>query len=153
MRWLEHRIPPPVVCALIGCCMWGLARIVTRLPLAESIRIGVAVAFVVAGFAVALAGGFVFRRAKTTANPLQPDMASSLVVAGVYRYTRNPMYLGFVLALIGWTVFLAAPLALLGPALFVVFMTRFQIVPEERALARKFGTEFAVYRQRVRRWL
>ncbi len=153
MRWLEHRIPPPVVCTLIGCGMWGLARIAAHVPMAGGIRIGMAAAFVVAGFIAVFAGGFVLRRAKTTANPFQPDTASSLVVAGVYRHTRNPMYLGFALALIGWTIFLAAPLALLGPALFVAFITRFQIVPEERALARKFGAEFAAYRQKVRRWL
>ena len=85
-------------------------------------------------------------------NALEPERASSLVVEGVYGRTRNPMYLGLALTLVGWAVYLAAPWALIGPALFVALITRIQIVPEERALSEKFGSEFAAYRQAVRRW-
>lgn len=75
------------------------------------------------------------------------------MVGGVYRATRNPMYVGLALLLLAWTVYLGAPLALLGVAAFVAYITRFQIVPEERVLAQKFGPEFGAYRSRVRRWL
>ena len=77
----------------------------------------------------------------------------TLVATGVYSFTRNPMYLGMVLVLLAWTVFLASPWTLAGPALFALYITRFQIVPEERVLAELFGNSFAAYRKRVRRWI
>jgi protein-S-isoprenylcysteine O-methyltransferase Ste14 len=86
-------------------------------------------------------------------NPLHPEATSSLVITGIYRHTRNPMYVGFAAVLLGWAAYLAAPLALLGPLTFVLYITRFQIIPEERALHAKFGPEFAAYQARVRRWI
>lgn len=153
MRWLEHRIPPPLAGGLASVAMWFIARATGGLALDQGLRILVAALLAAAGVAFALAGGQAFRRAQTTVNPLKPEAASSLVVVGVYRHTRNPMYVGFACMLLGWAVYLAAPLALLGPVLFVAFITRFQILPEERALAEKFGPEFEAYRQKVRRWL
>ena len=84
---------------------------------------------------------------------MRPDSTSSLVVSGIYKYTRNPMYLGFLLVLLGWATFLSnlAALALL-PA-FVVYMNHFQIGPEERALGSLFAQEYQAYHARVRRWI
>jgi protein-S-isoprenylcysteine O-methyltransferase Ste14 len=105
------------------------------------------------GAALALAGVMAFRRQHTTVNPLTPNASSSVVSSGVYRLSRNPMYLGFLLALAGWAVYLSnAGAALFLPA-YVAYMTQFQIKPEERALLAKFGMEFERYRSRVRRWL
>ena len=106
-----------------------------------------------AGLLFVLAGGISFRRARTTVNPLKPEAASALVTSGIYRYTRNPMYVGFALWLLAWGLYLASPLVLLGVLGFVLYMNRLQIAPEERALGRLFGADFAAYRQRVRRWL
>ena len=94
-----------------------------------------------------------FRRAKTTVNPLSPDQASALVVSGIYRWTRNPMYLGMLLLLVGWAFILSNWAALVILPLFVIYLNRFQIGPEERALQARFGAEFDNYRRRVRRWL
>jgi protein-S-isoprenylcysteine O-methyltransferase Ste14 len=84
---------------------------------------------------------------------MKPDSTSSLVVSGIYKYTRNPMYLGFLLLLLGWAIFLSnlASFALL-PA-FVVYMNHFQIRPEERALGCLFAHEYQPYLARVRRWI
>ena len=112
-----------------------------------------ALALIAGGIAVAIAGVVQFRRASTTVNPMTPEASSSLVVSGVYRRTRNPMYLGFLLALAGWAAFLASFAALMVLPLFVAYMNRFQIVPEERALAARFGQQFEDYRRSVRRWL
>jgi protein-S-isoprenylcysteine O-methyltransferase Ste14 len=105
------------------------------------------------GAVTCLSGVVSFRREKTTVNPMKPDSASSLVVSGIYKYTRNPMYLGLVLVLLGWAAFLSnlASLALL-PA-FVVYISRFQIEPEERVLTSLFPHEYPPYRAKVRRWL
>jgi protein-S-isoprenylcysteine O-methyltransferase Ste14 len=105
------------------------------------------------GAVICLSGVVSFRRARTSVNPMRPDSTSSLVVSGIYKYTRNPMYLGFLLLLLGWAIFLSnlAPFALL-PA-FVVYMNYFQIRPEERALGSLFAKEYQPYLARVRRWI
>lgn len=106
-----------------------------------------------AGVMAALLGVVCFRRARTTVNPLQPAAASHLVVSGIYRRTRNPMYLGMLLVLLGWGVFLAHPPAMLLAATFIPLMNRLQIIPEERFLAARFGADFTAYQSAVRRWL
>ena len=98
-------------------------------------------------------GLIAFLRARTTPNPLQPQQASTLVTDGIYRCTRNPMYLGMALALLGWAGWLAHPLALACIPLAMAWLQRFQIQPEERILEQRFGEAFRRYRQRVRRWL
>jgi protein-S-isoprenylcysteine O-methyltransferase Ste14 len=84
---------------------------------------------------------------------LKPETSTSLVASGLYRWTRNPMYLGFLTVLLGLGVFLSNPLALAPIPLFVLYMTRFQIRPEEKALEARFGADFAAYKSRVRRWI
>ena len=84
---------------------------------------------------------------------MKPETASSIVTVGIYRFTRNPMYLGLAFALAGWAIYLANLAALLIVPIFVAYMTQFQIKPEERALLAKFGADFAAYMAAVRRWL
>ncbi len=145
---------PPVVVMVITAGLMGL--VATLLPTLEFVVPDQAVVtslLVAAGMVVALAGLVRFRQAATTVNPMRPDNASSLVVSGIYRVTRNPMYLGMLLILAGWAVWLAHPLSLLGLPLFVVYMNRFQIRPEEAALRAKFPEAFDAYARAVRRWL
>lgn len=150
VRYLETRIPPPIVAALTGAAMWGLSTGSPTLP--ASVRIVAALAIASVGGLVAMGAGIGFRQAKTTVNPLKPQAASSLVTTGIYRHTRNPMYLGLLLLVVAWAVLLSSPAALLGPIAFVAYIGRFQIVPEERVLSALFGTEYAAYQSRVRRW-
>lgn len=133
--------------------MWLVARVTPVVPLPDLVRVMVACVLAAGGVAFGLAGSLAFRRAGTTVNPLRPARASQLVVAGVYRISRNPMYLGLLLGLIALTVYLAAPMALSGPVGFGGYIDRFQIRPEERALEAKFGGAYADYKRRVRRWL
>lgn len=150
---LENRIPPPAIALLCALLMWLAAPYLPTFAPADALRSGLAATFLIAGIAVATAGVVSFRGARTTVNPLRPDTASALVVAGIYRYSRNPMYLGMALALFAWALWLARPGLLLGVLLFVLYMNRFQIAPEERAMARLFGDDFTRYCTRVRRWL
>jgi protein-S-isoprenylcysteine O-methyltransferase Ste14 len=94
-----------------------------------------------------------FRRAGTTPDPVHVDRASTLVTTGVYAWTRNPMYVGLTLLLCAWACVLAAPWTAAGPPLFAAYITRFQILPEERALSERFGEAYAAYLRRVRRWI
>src|SRR5690554_3959289 len=113
---------------------------------------GLALGLFIAGLLIALAGVIGFRRARTTVNPMQPETSRVLVQTGIYRFTRNPMYLGFLLMLAGYGVWLANLPALVWLIGYVLYLTQFQIIPEERWLSQKFGADFQYYRERVRRW-
>ena len=99
----------------------------------------------------AMVGAFV--HAKTTVNPLAPESAEELVTSGLFRFSRNPMYLGMLLVLTGGLIWLGAWSAMLAPILFIWVITEIQIKPEERALQQKFGDQFTLYRSRTRRWI
>ena len=150
---LELKIPPPLLGLACALMMGALGYAFEGLPLA-TVPKGIAAGLLaLAGLAFDVAGLVAFRRARTTINPLRPQKSSSLVSGGVYRHTRNPMYVGMACILLGWAVWLAQPLALLGPVMFVLYITRFQIRPEEKVLMGLFGEEFTAYAAKVRRWL
>ena len=153
MRALEHKIPPPVVAVLIATAMWAISSLQPALPLPPALRQFLTAALAIVGVSFDLLGLFAFLRSRTTINPMKPDKASTLVTGGVYRLTRNPMYVGLALLLTAWAVHLSMLWPFIGPVLFVLYMNRFQIGPEERIMSGKFGDEYAAYVARVRRWL
>ncbi len=153
MRSLELKIPPPVVTLVIGIAMWAIreARFVIAVSPLVRIVLTVAIALIGAAF---ISGGFIaLRRAKTTVSPMKPETGTALVTDGVYQLTRNPIYVGLASFLMAWAVYLSSPVAILGPVLFVFYITQFQIKPEERSLRALFGDSFTRYQARVRRWL
>ena len=153
MSSLELKVPPPAVALLLGFVMWLASSLVAPVEVSFGPRVGVAIVLACVGLAVGLAGIVSFRRAKTTINPTKPMATSSLVTSGAFRFTRNPMYLSLLLYLLAWAVYLSNWLALLFVPVFVLYINRFQIRPEERALSSLFGQEYAAYKERVRRWL
>ena len=153
MKVLELKIPPPAVALFVAVLMW-LASQLTEPPRASfAIRVAAALALLIVGQSISVGGMRSFRKAKTTMNPFKPSATSALVSDGVYRFTRNPMYVGLLITLLGWAAFLSQPVALVFLPLFVLYMTQFQIKPEERVLSSLFGTEYAEYMAKVRRWL
>jgi len=133
--------------------MWALDRWV---PLAQWIaapwhRLGGLVAAIGVGIAVAALARF--RQVGTTVNPTDPSKASYLVTDGVFRFSRNPMYVGLVLLLLGWAIWLGSASPWLVPPLFVILLTVVQIIPEERTLHRLFGEQYVSYRRSVPRWI
>ncbi len=153
MQALELKIPPPLVALLIGIAMWFVSRVGPWLELPHVARIVAFVALALVGGAIAGTGNREFWRAKTTANPFKPQSASALVTSGVFRFTRNPMYLGVTIVLLGWAAYLCSAWALAGPVAFVLYINRFQIAPEERILSTLFGAAYSDYRSKVRRWV
>jgi protein-S-isoprenylcysteine O-methyltransferase Ste14 len=153
MRRLERLIPPPLLLLIAGAAMWGLRWLTGAVAAAGSARLAIASAIAVAGLLFAAPAIIAFRRAATTISPVDIDAASALVTGGSYRLSRNPMYVGLTCLLLGWAVYLAAPWTLLGPLAFVLYVTRFQIVPEERVMIAKFGRDYVAYQARTRRWL
>ena len=154
MKSLELKIPPLLLVLLFVAAMW-LARkyIPLGFDLSREIRLGLFILFSILAFGIALAGVISFRKQETTVNPVNPEAASSLVTRGVYQFTRNPMYLGFAIFLIGWGLWLTNFVALILVLFFALYMTRFQIMPEEKALERLFRESFLDYKRSVRRWL
>lgn len=153
MTILENKIPPPIVTLIFGALMWCLADTPPALPFTLSASYVITALLYVTGLGFMLAGVISFKRADTTVNPLQPETATSLVTSGVYRFTRNPMYLGLVFLLMGWGVYLDSWIALTCIFPYMLFMQWFQIFPEEKALRALFAQDFINYIQQVRRWL
>lgn len=150
---LKNKIPPPIVTLVLATVMWVISSYTPAVALPVFFRISIATSIVLVGIFVCVLGVVEFRRAKTTVNPLRPETASSLVEAGIYQYTRNPMYLGFLLFLLAWSIYLSSPVTLLLPVGFVLYMNHFQIQPEEHALQKIFGKTYENYKVKVRRWL
>lgn len=150
---LDNRIPPPLVLVLVAAAMATGAAMLPPSGLAGPVSWGLTgICLVVAGLFGPPAIGR-FRRAGTTINPVAIERASQLVVEGVYGWSRNPMYVSMAAILAAIAAATAQPLLLLGPVAFVLYITRFQIIPEERTMAVLFGEAYAAYRSRVRRWL
>ena len=152
MHWLERKLPPPALALAIAALMWAAAD-PPQLgldPLLAEVAIS---ALVLCGVALDALALFSFVTRKTAINPLQPQRTSTLVTSGVYRLTRNPMYLGLLLLLSAWAIYLSALWPLLGPVILVVYLNRFQIEPEEKILAELFGQAYRQYLAEVRRWL
>ena len=149
---LELKVPPLALVFLFGALMW-LVSAYSVFTIALPWRSAFALMFGIVGFTTLLAGVLAFRRAKTTVNPLTPEATTAMVTSGIYRFTRNPMYVGFLLVLAGWAIYLCNLLAFALLPLFVCYMNRFQIAPEERALRAKFSNVFTAYVCSVRRWL
>ncbi|HEX7631976.1 MAG TPA: isoprenylcysteine carboxylmethyltransferase family protein [Lacunisphaera sp.] len=150
---LTLRIPPLALLAIIGTATWLGARAVAPLNFEYGARRWLTACLVALGFISSLWGVASFRRARTTVDPMHPHAATALVVSGIYGFTRNPMYLGFLFFLLGEIAWLANPVALIGAPVFVLYLNRFQIAPEESALTQRFGAEFTHYASRVPRWL
>jgi protein-S-isoprenylcysteine O-methyltransferase Ste14 len=150
---LELKVPPVVVLLLSAAAMWivkaGIPGYALQLPAQGVIA---ALVFTV-GLAIGVRGVLVFRRHETTVNPTTPDAATSVVTTDVFRFTRNPMYVALTLVLVAWGAVLASLPALFVVPAFIAYMTRFQILPEERALAARFGAAYDEYRRTVRRWI
>jgi protein-S-isoprenylcysteine O-methyltransferase Ste14 len=146
---LETRIPPPLVALILGAIAWGIGGPALDFP-GRTIFATHAASL---GLAVEIVAALAFVKRKTTLLPWAPERTGTLVTSGLFRFSRNPMYVGQALLLAAWVLYLWTWIALLAVPAHVLYMNRFQIGPEERILAAKFGNEYESYRSRVRRWL
>ena len=153
MQWLELKIPPVPLAAVFAAAMFGVSSVTPAPTFIIPGRTGIAISLAILATVTALAGVIAFRASRTTVNPLDPGAASTVVSSGVYRFSRNPMYLGFLIALAAWAIYLSNALAALLLPAFVAYLNRFQIKPEERALLAKFGPAFSQYMAAVGRWI
>lgn len=150
---MNNLIPPPLVVAIIGAAMWGVDRWLAFGRFEFAWQRPLALALLIAGLLLMVVAVISFVSAKTTVNPLKPSRASSLITTGAFKYSRNPIYLGDLLVLVALAVWLGNVVNVALLAVFVWYLTRFQIIPEERALTSLFGESYVQYCSRVRRWL
>lgn len=150
---MKTRIPPPIYLVAAAAGMKLLDRY--GFGLGIDIPLSTPIAISLAAFAVliVISAILLFRRVRTTIDPLNPDAASSLVQDGIFRITRNPMYLGMAIVLVAGAVYLQSVSGLIVTALFVLVLTEMQIKPEEQALRQLFGSEYTDYCNKVRRWI
>lgn len=150
---LKTRIPPPIYALIATGLMWVLDQ---YLPLFAGLAVPwnrVGLVIIAAAVLADLWSLSLFFCARTTPNPMQPQRSSQLVTEGLYRYTRNPMYVGMLIALLGWGIYLGSVSPLLILPLFVWVINHQQIFPEEKVLSEKFGDSYQQYLQSVPRWL
>jgi protein-S-isoprenylcysteine O-methyltransferase Ste14 len=150
---MKLRIPPPLVAFTFALAMWVSSIATSGATLESELLIPLSLLILVAGLSVNILAVMTFRRGKTTINPLKPDTASQLMRTGIYRLSRNPMYLGMLLMLCAWTIWLGNFVNVVSLPLFVWYMNKFQIIPEELALAELFPEQFSTFKAQVRRWI
>ena len=153
MDKLELKIPPPLIALIVAGVMWGISLSMPLLAIPNTMRIALCVVFFLIGLGFDVVALTAFRRQKTTFNPMKPENSSALVSSGIYKVSRNPMYLASLFMLLSWAVYLSSAWSLFGLLLFVLFINRFQIEPEERVLQAKYGESYTYFKSKVRRWL
>ncbi len=147
------KIPPPIYAIALGILMWLLNQYIPVIHWISPPWNTMGLILMGIAFSFDLWSLFLFFRSKTTANPLRPETSNRLVTSGLYQFTRNPMYVGLLIALLGFAIWLGGITPFLLLPLFVFLITTQQIIPEEIALEKKFGKEYLDYKKRVRRWL
>jgi len=153
MKTLELKVPPIALVVISGGIMWLIAEFTPAISTTKSIEYWLAGGVLILGMLFCFLGVFEFRRKDTTVNPMKPEDSSSLVTSGIYTITRNPMYVGFLLLLVSWAIFLSSLFSVAVLGIFIAYMNQYQIKPEERMLQTMFGKDYEVYTKRVRRWL
>jgi len=153
MPSLENRIPPPIVALLTVLAIIFTAKIDNLINLPTLASNSLMVIFIIVGLALPISGVLSFKKAQTTVNPLNPSAASNLVTSGIFRFTRNPMYLGMLFLTLAAVCYTSSLVSLLWVLGFFHYIGRFQITPEERAMLELFGDQFKQYQSKVRRWL
>ena len=141
-------VPPPVI--FIGC-----ALIMAYLPNSYRFEINVLAVYliVLVSFAIAFFSLWQFYKSKANINPIHLEKSNVFVVSGIYRFSRNPMYLSLAGLLVAWAVYLQSAVSFLGVFLFIYLITQWQIKPEEYWLEKKFGESYLAYKKKVRRWI
>lgn len=147
------RIPPPLVALAFALMSYGLGRVMPLGVFAFALQSAVAAGLAGLGLAIILMSVREFIKVSTTVNPIKIDEASALVTSGPFTFTRNPMYLGMLLIVTGVAVWLGQLSGLIALPLFVAYITRFQIRPEEAVMRQKFGEAFVTYASQTRRWI
>ena len=148
---LNTKIPPPIIAILFAVMIFYFSDSFAYVDL--PFKIYISLFFVLLGFFITFSSARNFKKKETTVNPIKPEEASQLVTDGFFKITRNPMYLGMLLFLLGLSIYNGLIVGLVFLPLFVGYITFFQIIPEESAMIEIFGEDYKAYMKKVRRWI
>lgn len=148
---MKNKIPPPIVTLFFGLCIYFSQEYFPESNL-EFLTI-FSYIFFFSGFSILILAVSLFKKQNTTINPIKIENASSLITSGVFEYSRNPMYLGMVMILLGIALMFNFIGGILFTLLFAIYITKYQIRPEEEVMERLFGEDFLKYKNSVRVWL
>jgi protein-S-isoprenylcysteine O-methyltransferase Ste14 len=148
---MEKKIPPPIVTLIFGFATYLSRKIFPEIEIQYSSFFGIFLLLL--GFFILISAVKLFRNDKTTVNPLSPEQATKLVTNGIFKLSRNPMYLGMAVILASVAVFFNIIGGIIFMALFCLYITKFQIIPEEKAMKELFAQDFEQYMQATRRWI
>lgn len=153
MKKLEAKIPPAMLFILAAISIWIISKYTAGFEIKNITKNSIVTLITITGLIFGFSGIISFKKSNTSVDPTNPESADTLVSSGIYRVSRNPMYLSLVFLLIAMVLYLESLWSIIVVCLFVVYMNRFQIIPEERAMIKLFGNEYVDYMQRVRKWI
>lgn len=153
MQFLALKIPPLIVLFICAGLMSVIDTLFPQQLLSINISLSLLGIVMFIGCIIILTGVFTFKKAQTTVNPTNPESTSSLMTIGIYKKTRNPMYVGMACCLLSWALWLSNPLTLTFVIGFIFYIDRFQIKPEEQALTKLFQQDYLNYLKETPRWL
>lgn len=153
LNGLNLKVPPVLVGVVVGCLQWSISNGIPQLAVSVKFQLPLAVFVTLMGFGLTFWDTRAFKKHATTLNPMTPRGASSLVTTGVYRWTRNPMYLGMLIVLVGWSIWLGNIGATASVLVFGAYITQFQIKPEEAILMDLFPNDYHEYCDQTKRWM
>ena len=149
MKSLENKIPPLIIVVFFLALIFLLKNFLEVFTF--SYQVYISFFFLCLAASLCLTSIIEFRKHKTTLNPLMPEESTALVTTGIFKFSRNPMYLSLLNLLIAFSIYLGSFLGLIIIPLFVVYINLFQIKPEEKAMLKLYGKEFENYCSNVRR--
>lgn len=153
MKKFELLIPPPIISVIVMIIQYAMYKL---FPICSFYWVGnniVSTVLILIGLSLAVTGIITFKKHSTTTKPTQPELSSKIVSSGVYKISRNPMYLGILFGLLGIGFYFGNIISILTPLLFFIYITQFQIKPEERILKKKFVEDYRKYISSTRRWI
>ena len=148
---IKTKFPPPLVALAFGFLINYTKNIFPKIEIRWGDVFGSII--IIFGIIIILSATVLFKKYKTTITPLKPSKATKLIISGVYKFSRNPMYLGLLLVLLGISIILNLTGGFFLIPLFIIYLNRFQIIPEENAMVDLFKDEFLEYKKNVRRWI
>ena len=148
---MKTKIPPPIIALTCIVINYLSTYLINPIKFANIEIIGILILLV--GLVTAMLAIFLFKKVKTTVNPINPEEATTLVTTGIFSVTRNPMYLGLFFVICSTVFFFGSWCGIIILTLFVCYINKFQIIPEEEAMEKLFGDKYNEYRQNVRRWI
>ncbi len=148
---MKTKIPPPIVTLVSALLIFFSKELFPNYTFDYQSTLSIGI--FISGLMILISAVSLFKKKETTVNPMSPEKASSLVVDGVFKYTRNPMYLGMSVVLLSISIQFNLIGGLLIVCLFVAYITAFQIIPEEEAMEENFGQDYLLFKKNTRRWI